>query len=184
MSSIRQIKVTLTIFADERTGAEYILPDEADFAEEEARLEALEAEANGWLASKHKPTQARGKAQMEAVEGMRAALARQRATRERLLPHAQKRTFILKKPNYGAYLEAENAAKQLNQETGDVTVDQSLLMQHLLPTSIEGMTPAEVNDLAPNVVRHLWGKLYGAIWPDRGRLPFSCWPSETPLTDG
>lgn len=92
-----------------------------------------------------------------------------------LRPKARVDTYVLKTVSYRDWMQAEGAAKTLNTETGDVTVDRAILMEELFPHHVEGKTPEEVGEIDIKISTILWDKLYASCFPGTSRLPFlSC----------
>lgn len=117
------------------------------------------------------------------LRAVRQQLADRRALLE-ALPALQRdgqaETYPLRVPTLGELLLYEHEARILDEKTGNAYVDNAKLMEAMLPHCVQGMTPAQVLALSPEVGRRLWEVLYGACYPSPSRLPFSFSRSRTP----
>lgn len=177
----RTINVTLIEYLDGDTGGLYVMPDDRQLQQRESEVDKIEQEAEqNRSRANTKDKREFVDEQFRLVEKMREAIKSTRDIRDELLEsgRAKRQAYTLSVPSYGAYLEAENSAKEIDPKKGSVTVDQSVLAKELLPKCVEGMSPKEVLDLDVVVYRALWDRLYAALFPDPAMLPFSLQPRQ------
>lgn len=176
--NMRTITVTLDIFTDPETGAEHVLPSAKELAEIEKQMWESEQEAARLLSSAEEEEKKQGRIRKQVCQRMREQYEKQCSVFSALREQAERRTYELKRPTYGEYLQAEAVAKELKDD-GTIVVDQSRLMEALLPECVMGMSRQQVMQLPPNLAMTLWNRVHACMWPDNSRLPFCALPSRT-----
>jgi hypothetical protein len=167
----RTFKVEYDLFVDAETGEEFILPTQGDLDKEEQKAKELVKAGSVDTKGMSKDEKTSVLAKKQLGEALILAIKEQSDARVKLAQYSDHKSYTLKKPAYGEYLEAENAAKTIRDD-GTIVIDNAVLSHELMPNSIEGMNRKEINDLPPNEYRYLWNKLYASIWPDPAKLPF------------
>lgn len=186
------VKCDLHIITDE-DGVEQVLPTEKEIRQYEERVEnaiqALQDELSLQPAPKGvKATDYEKRISLEfhaRSRSLRAGPERMRKLREAWMPKAELRQYRIKLPTLGEWMEAEDEARTLDTESGDVNTDLRVMMKKLLPKSvaieeksgIRDLSDQEVNDLSPVVGERLWQKLFSAANPNPERINFLSLPS-------
>ena len=164
--------VTVEMDVVQDGGAEYILPSLEDLDRDEALVESTFQEAERLQESGADDSSISGEQLHKSVRAMRKAIANSRKLRNAHIDRPEHRVYTMAVPSFWEWTVAENEAKLLNKDSGDVGVDQNKLMMKLFPASLRGLSEKDKKSLAPNIAKVLWDKLYAACWPDESRLPF------------
>jgi len=164
MANSIEVKVYEVLDPDD--GIPVMIPDERDEKEARARMERSCTETIT-LAGEDpvkKP------AALELTRRTREAFDAAWAEYGALRAEANLTTYRLNMPSSKQYWEAESAAKEINEDSGDISTDATKLMSILLPKSVDGMTPTQVEELSPAITTLLWNRLSRAVFPSTERI--------------
>lgn len=181
-STKTQFTVSLVTAVNEDTAETFILYTDRELAERD-RVQAanIDQAIASWIppdteeAKKNRP-EAEKKFREDTLRTIDAATARFKADRDAALPYAQHHTFVIEKPTWGEHMKAKGRATILNENTGESRFDEDVYVLELLPISIEGMKPGDVNDMDPKIAEELRHRLLRSLFPSENRLVFTLPP--------
>lgn len=174
-----QVPVVLLVVTRAETGEEWVTRDDAFFDEEQGTFDrSLDVIAEQMTAG-GEPEERIAAFRKAREANFSARMTSARRTHAEARTKAERRSFTLLRPEFGAYKQAESQSTTIienGDRAGEPRFSRSQFIGLLLPDAIKGMSSAEVDQLSPAVGEELGRRLYQAVSQDDSRLPFTSSP--------
>jgi hypothetical protein len=161
--------VPVDVFSDPNTARDFILPSELELLTDQRSidrvLKGIDAE-NSLLDDAGKAS-----ARLQAA-ALQKLLDQKREFRENGLLYCKHTVYTISKPTYLQRIQAEEAARHFDTESGLATVDRVKVIRYLLRECIQSISKSDLTDLEPVVAEYLENKVNATLCQDRQILPF------------
>ncbi len=167
--------IEFDMWTDPVEGADQIIASDRDIAKDQQAIEMLEDD----LASGDSILDDMAQANMLVrIDIMKRLLRKKVRHRDRMLPHCKHFCYTFLKPTYKQQIEAEEAARHWDKDTGLVTVDEVKKIRQLVRECLQ-IPKDQIDALDPVPGRYIQECVSATLGGGNPLLPFTLSPQET-----